>query len=359
MQSYNIAVIAGDGTGPEVVTEGIKILEALSKRSGFKLNCNYYDFGGERYLKTGETLPDSAVDELKKYDAIYLGAIGHPDVKPGILERGILLRLRFDLDLYINLRPVKLYPGVDCPLKYKKPEDIDFIVVRENTEGLYAGVGGFLNKGTLDEVAIQESINTRKGVERCIRFAFEYCRKRNKMRKLTLCGKTNVLTFAFDLWERTFYEVAKEYPDIKVDYAHVDAITMWFIKNPEWFDVIVTDNMFGDIITDLGAMIQGGMGIAAGGNINPHGVSMFEPIGGSAPKYTGMNVINPLAAICAGGMMLEHLGEKKSAQLLERAVMEVTGKHLRSLSAGHMGYSTTEVGNLVVKFVNELGFDVT
>ena len=284
MKSYNIAVIPGDGTGPEVITEGIKVLNVASEKFKFKVNLKYYDYGGERYLKTGEALPENAVSELRKHDAIYLGAIGHPDVKPGILEKGILLRLRFELDQYINLRPVKLYPGVDCPLKAKKPEDIDFVVVRENTEGLYAGAGGVLKKGTPDEVAVQESINTRKGVERCIRYAFEYCRKRNKMKKLTLCGKTNVLTFAFDLWERAFYEVAKEYPDIKADYAHVDAITMWFVKNPEWFDVIVTDNMFGDIITDLGAMIQGGMGIAAGGNINPQGVSMFEPIGGSRSK---------------------------------------------------------------------------
>ncbi|MBI3376775.1 MAG: 3-isopropylmalate dehydrogenase [Nitrospirae bacterium] len=353
MKSYNIAVIPGDGTGPEVIAEGIKVLNAAEEKFGFKLNLTYYDFGGERYLKTGEVLPENAVSELKKHNAIYLGAIGHPDVKPGVLEKGILLRLRFELDQYVNLRPVKLYPGVDCPLKDKKPEDIDFVVVRENTEGLYAGAGGVLKKGTADEVAVQESINTRKGVERCIRYAFEYCKKRNKMKKLTLCGKTNVLTFAFDLWERTFYEVAKEYPDIKVDYAHVDAITMWFVKNPEWFDVIVTDNMFGDIITDLGAMIQGGMGIAAGGNINPKGVSMFEPIGGSAPKYKGKNVINPLAAICAAGMMLEHLGEEKAGKTIEKAVMKVTGKHLKSLAAGQMGYSTTEVGNMVARLVKE------
>jgi 3-isopropylmalate dehydrogenase len=353
MKSYNIAVIPGDGTGPEVIAEGIKVLNAAEEKFGFKLNLTYYDFGGDRYLKTGEVLPENAASELKRHNAIYLGAIGHPDVKPGILEKGILLRLRFGLDQYVNLRPVKLYPGVDCPLKNKKPEDIDFVVVRENTEGLYAGAGGVLKKDTPDEVAVQESINTRKGVERCIRYAFEYCRKRNKMKKLTLCGKTNVLTFAFDLWERTFYEVAKEYPDIKVDYAHVDAITMWFVKNPEWFDVIVTDNMFGDIITDLGAMIQGGMGIAAGGNINPKGVSMFEPIGGSAPKYKGKNVINPLAAICAAGMMLEYLGEEKAGRTIENAVMKITGKHLKSLAAGQMGHSTTEVGNMAVKYVKE------
>ena len=350
-KTYNIAVIPGDGTGPEVVTEGIKVLNAISGKSGFKFSFNYFDFGGDRYLKTGEVLPDNATDELRKYDAIYLGAIGHPDVKPGILEKGILLRLRFELDQYINLRPVKLYPGIDCPLKDKEPEHIDFVVVRENTEGLYAGSGGFLKKGTEDEVAIQESINTRKGVERCIRYAFKYCKKRNKNKKLTLCGKTNVLTYAFDLWERTFNEVAKEYPDIKSDYAHVDAITMWFIKNPEWFDVIVTDNMFGDIITDLGAMIQGGMGIAAGGNINPEGVSMFEPIGGSAPKYKGKNVINPLAAICAAGLMLEHLGEEQAGREVEEAVMKVTASHIKSLAAGQMGMTTTEVGDLVAKYV--------
>jgi 3-isopropylmalate dehydrogenase len=354
MDSYNIAVIPGDGTGPEVAREGIKVIDAVSERFGFKLQYTEFDFGGDRYLKTGEVLPDSAVSELKGFDAIYLGAIGHPEVKPGILEKGILLRLRFELDQYINLRPVKLYPGVDCPLKGKGPEHIDFVVVRENTEGLYAGAGGFLKKGAPDEVAVQESVNTRKGVERCVRYAFEYCKQRNRDNKLTLCGKTNVLTYAFDLWERTFNEVAKEYPGIKADYAHVDAITMWFVKNPEWFDVIVTDNMFGDIITDLGAMIQGGMGIAAGGNINPEGVSMFEPIGGSAPKYTGKNVINPLAAICAGGMMLEHLGQREAADVLERAVMEVTGKHIKDLGAGRMGMSTSEAGDLVADYAQKL-----
>ena len=348
---YKIAVIGGDGTGPEVVAEGLKVLEAASHKLGFKYETVDYDFGGDRYLRTGEVLPASAADEMKKFDAIYLGAIGHPDVKPGILEKGILLALRFALDQYINLRPVKLYPGVETPLKDKGPADIDYVVVRENTEGLYTGAGGTLKKGTPDEVAVQESINTRKGVERCIRYAFDYCRKRNREKKLTLCGKTNVLTFAFDLWERAFNEVAKEYPDIKTDYAHVDATTMWMIKNPEWFDVIVTDNMFGDIITDLGAMTQGGMGIAAGGNINPEGVSMFEPIGGSAPKYTGMNVINPLAAIGALQMMLETLGEQTAADLVDKAIAYVTANKLKSLSAGKMGYSTTEVGDMVAQFV--------
>ncbi|MGB9711709.1 MAG: 3-isopropylmalate dehydrogenase [Dissulfurimicrobium sp.] len=351
MKNYKIAVIPGDGTGPEVIREGVKVVNAAADRFGFKLDLTWYDYGGERYLRTGEVLPDGAVEDLKQYQAIYLGAIGHPDVRPGILEKGILLALRFALDQYVNLRPVVLYPGVDTPLKDKGPDEIDFVVVRENTEGLYTGSGGVLKKGTPDEVAVQESINTRKGVERCIRFAFEYCRKRNKKKKLTLCGKTNVLTFAFDLWERTFYEVAKEYPDIETDYAHVDATCMWMVKNPEWFDVIVTDNMFGDIITDLGAMIQGGMGIAAGGNINPEGVSMFEPIGGSAPKYTGKNVINPLAAICAGQMMLDYLGEHDAAKTIEDAVKKVVSKDLKSLSAGKMGHSTTEVGDLVAGYV--------
>ena len=352
MKTYRLGVIPGDGTGPEVVREGLKVLEAVSKKSGFSYTTIFYPFGGEHYLKTGETLPDSAIEEFKQLDALYLGAIGHPEVKPGILERGILLKLRFSLDQYINLRPVKLYPRVWTPLKDKGPEDIDFVVVRENTEGLYVGAGGVLHRGTPHEVATQESINTRRGVERCIRFAFEFTRKRNKNNKLTLCGKTNVLTYAFDLWERTFQEVAQEYPDIKTDYAHVDATTMWMVKNPEWFDVIVTDNMFGDIITDLGAMIQGGMGIAAGGNINPEGVSMFEPIGGSAPKYTGKNMINPLAAISALQMLLSHIGEEEAAQKVEEALIKAleSGK-IKSMSAGHMGLTTSEVGNLIASLV--------
>jgi 3-isopropylmalate dehydrogenase len=351
-KTYHIGVIGGDGTGPEVLREGIKVVEVAAQKYAFKIDWVKYDLGGERYKRTGEILPDGVLPELRKLDAIYLGAIGHPDVKPGILERGLLLRLRFELDQYINLRPVKLYPNVDSPLKDKKPEDIDFVVVRENTEGLYAGAGGVLRKGTPHEVATQESINTRMGVERCLRYAFELTQKRNKANKLMLCGKTNVLTYAFDLWERTFHEVAKEYPTIKLDYAHVDATTMWMVKNPEWFDVIVTDNLFGDIITDLGAMIQGGMGIAAGGNINPQGVSMFEPIGGSAPKYTGQNVINPMAAICAGGMMLETLGEDAAGKAVEQEVIKAlsSGK-IKSLAAGKMGMGTTEVGDFVASNV--------
>ncbi len=345
---YRIAVIPGDGTGPEVVREGIKILKKISSVFQIDFEFKEFDYGGDRYLKTGQVLPDEDFEELRTFSAIYLGAIGHPDVKPGILEKGILLNLRFKLDQYINLRPVKLYPNVETPLANKKPEDIDFVVVRENTEGLYAGSGGFLKKGTKDEVAIQEMINTRKGVERCIRYAFEFTRKRNREKKLTMCAKTNVLTYAHDLWDRTFNEVSGEYPDITADYAHVDATTMWMVKNPEWFDVIVTTNMFGDIITDLGAMIQGGMGVASGANINPEGVSMFEPIGGSAPKYTGKNMINPIAAIAAVQMMLDFFGESEAAVSLENAIISTVGK-LKSMSAGKMGYTTSEVGDLAVK----------
>ena len=347
--NYNIAVLPGDGTGPEVVEQGLKVLNAVQEETNFNLNYKNFDFGGERYLETGEVLPDSAIEEFQKFDAIYLGAVGHPEVKPGILEKGLLLKLRFELDQYINLRPIKLYPNVPTPLEDKDADDIDFVVVRENTEGLYSGSGGFLKKDTPDEVAVQESINTRKGVERTLRYAFNYTAARDEDNMLTLCGKTNVLTYAFDLWERAFNEVGEaDFPDIERDYAHVDAICMWMVKNPEWFDVIVTDNMFGDIITDLAAMIQGGMGIAAGGNINPEGVSMFEPIGGSAPKYTGQSKINPLAAINAAQMMVKTLGETEAAEKIENGVIHAC-KQMDSMSAGKMGYTTEEVGDLVAK----------
>ncbi len=351
-KTYKIAVIPGDGTGPEVIREGRKVLEVAARKFGFKIETTDFDFGGDRYLETGEVLPDSAVSELRAFDAIYLGAIGHPDVKPGILEKGILLRLRFELDQYINLRPVKLYPGVETPLKNKGPAEIDYVVVRENTGGIYTGVGGFSMKDTKNEIAVQSMLYSYAQVERCLRFAFEYTRKRNKRKTLALCGKTNVLTYVYDLWERTFHSLGEsDFSDIKREYYHVDATCMWMIKNPEWFDVIVTGNMFGDIITDLGAITQGGMGIAAGGNINPKGLSMFEPIGGSAPKYTGKNVINPLAAVVAGAMMLDNLGEEKAAESIEAAVMDVTATQLESLSAGQMGFSTSEVGDLVANKV--------
>jgi 3-isopropylmalate dehydrogenase len=346
-----LAVIGGDGTGPEVTAEAIKVLAAVAKLENFTYDITELDWGGLRYLKTGETLPKDGVETLRKFDAVYLGAIGHPEVKPGILERGLLLELRFQLDQYINLRPVKLYPGVETPLAGKGPEDIDFVVVRENTEDMYCGVGGVMKRGTPDEVATQSAIYTRKGCERCIRWAFEYTRKRNnpKGKRLTLVAKTNVLTYGHDLWWRTFQEVAKEYPDIPTDYNHVDACCMWMVKSPEFYDVIVTTNMFGDIITDLGAMIQGGLGVAAGGNINPDpgGVSMYEPMGGSAPKYTGQNVINPIAAISAMSMLLEHSGQPKAAERVMKAIQLVTGTKMESQSAGKMGYGTREVGDLV------------
>jgi 3-isopropylmalate dehydrogenase len=361
MATYKIAVMPGDGTGPEVIAEAVKVLKAAAAKFKFKLDLTEFDFGGERYKRTGETLPDSAVEELRKFDSILLGAIGHPDVAPGILEKGILLKARFELDQYINLRPVKLYPGVETPLKNKGPQDIDFVVVRENTGDAYTGTGGMTMKGTPHEVAVQSAVYTRFQVDRCLKYAFEYARKHGKKARgrdekntLALCGKTNVLTYIYGLWERAFHEMGQaEYPDVAREYYHVDATCMWFVKNPEWFDVIVTGNLFGDIITDLGAMIQGGMGIAAGGNLNPEGVSMFEPIGGSAPKYTGKGVINPLAAICAGQMMLETLGEEKAAESIEDAVKFATANKLKSLAAGKMGYSTSEVGDIVAGKIAE------
>jgi 3-isopropylmalate dehydrogenase len=354
-KTYKLAFLGGDGTGPEVALEAKKVLNAAAAKFDFKLEWESFDWGGDRYLATGEILPDSAADTLRQFDAILLGAIGHPDVKPGILEKGILLRLRFELQQYINLRPVKLYPGVWTPLKDKEPKDIDFVVVRENNEGLYTGSGGFLKKNTPEEVAIQTSIQSRAGCDRCLRYAFDLTRRRSRTKTLVLVGKTNVLTYEYDLWERAFHEMGeRDYKDIKRDYNHVDACCMWFVKNPEWYDVIVTNNMFGDIITDLGAMIQGGMGIAAGGNLNPEGVSMYEPIGGSAPKYTGMNIINPMAAIGAGAMLLEYsLGQVAAAQAVERAMMKTTGERMKSMAAGKMGLSTTQVGDTVAQFVTD------
>ena len=358
-KTYKIAVLPGDGTGPEVTREAVKVIQVAAKKFGFKLELTDYDWGGDRYLKTGEVLPANAVEEMKKHNAILLGAIGHPDVKPGILEKGILLALRFALDQYINLRPVRLYEGVETPIKDKGPQQIDYVVVRENSGDVYTGTGGIMMKDTPHEVAVQNMLYTRAQVDRCLRFAFEYARKYGKKARgvgpdntLALVGKTNVLTYVFDLWERAFHEMgAKEFPDIKRDYYHVDATCMWMVKSPEWFDVLVTANLFGDIITDLAAITQGGLGIAAGGNINPHGVSMFEPIGGSAPKYTGKGVINPLAAICSAMMMIESLGEQKAANAINKAVAEVCKTKVKSLAAGKMGYNTQQVGDLVAERV--------
>ncbi len=352
--SYRIAVIPGDGTGPEMIAEGLKVLDAVEQRFGLRTDRVTHDLGTGRYARDGEVLPDDVLDELRKVDAIYKGPVGarHPgdEVPPGILERGLILKIRFELDQYINLRPVKLYPGVPCPIVGKGPEDVDFVVVRENTEGMYVGAGGIFKQGTPDEVAIQAGINTRKGVERCIRYAFDLAETRRK--KVTLVHKTNVLLNAGSIWERTFHEVGAAYPDIERDYAHVDAWCVWAVQSPERFDVVVTDNLFGDIITDLAAAVQGGMGVAASGNINPDGVSMFEQIGGTAPDFAGRNEINPMAAIGALQMMLAHLEEVDAASVVERAMAE-TFPRLKGMGAGEMGYSTSEVGDMVAAAVSK------
>ncbi len=344
--SHRIGVIRGDGTGPEVVAEALKVLEAV--RDGFETELVEFDLGAERYLRTGETLPDEELEQMRGCEAILLGAVGDPRVKPGVLERDLLLRARFQLDQYVNLRPVVRYPGVQTLVPSHSEDDVNFVVVRENSEGLYSGAGGFHRKGTPHEVAVQESINTRHGVERIVRYAFELAASPARRGKLTLVHKTNVLTFAGDLYQRVVDELAAAFPSVETDYVHVDAACIYFLDWPARFDVIVTDNMFGDIITDLGAMIQGGMGIAAGGNINPAGVSMFEPIGGTAPDHTGKLTINPLAAIGAMEMLLRQLGEAEAAERVDRGIRAATGK-MRSMRAGEMGFSTAEVGDLVVE----------
>jgi 3-isopropylmalate dehydrogenase len=339
-----------------MIREGLKVLDAVERSFGLRTERLTYDLGTARYAATGEILPDGVLDELRNVDAIYKGPIGarYPgdEVPPGVLERGLILRLRFELDQYVNLRPVKLYPGVPCPIAGKESGDVDFVVVRENTEGMYAGAGGILRKGTSGEVALQTSVNTRKGAERCIRYAFELARSRRS--KITLVHKTNVLTFAGDLWERTFHDVGAGYPDVERDYAHVDAWCVWAVQAPERFDVVVTDNLFGDIITDLAAVLQGGLGVAAGGNINPEGVSMFEQIGGTAPDFAGRDEINPVAAVAALAMMLAHLGEAGAAEAVERALSE-TLPRLKGMGAAEMGYSTSEVGDMIAASVRNPG----
>jgi 3-isopropylmalate dehydrogenase len=349
MNEHRIAVVPGDGTGPEVVAEALKVLDAAAERFGFNLETTTFDIGGERYLRTGETLPDDVLDSFRQADAILFGAVGHPEVPPGVLEQDILLRMRRELGQYINLRPVKLHAGVSSPILGATPENVDFVVVRENSEGLYAGKGSFADKGMPTEVAVQESINTRVGVERCVRYAYELAATRPRAH-LTLCGKTNVLEYAWDLWLRVFEEVASDYPDVETAYAHVDAACLWMVEDPGRFDVIVTDNMFGDIITDLAAAIQGGLGIASGANINPEGVSMFEPIGGTAPGFEGTGKINPLAAIGSAAMMLDVLGDADAAEAIEAAVAETAGS-LPSLRAGEMGMTTSQVGDRVTEMV--------
>jgi 3-isopropylmalate dehydrogenase len=344
--THRVGVIRGDGTGPEVVAEGLKVLEAV--RDGFDVELVDFDLGADRYLRTGDVLPDEELSRLAACDAILLGAVGDPRVRPGILERDLLLRIRFELDQWVNLRPVIRYPGVQTLVPSHSEEDVNLVVVRENSEGLYSGAGGFHRKGTPYEVAVQESINTRHGVERIVRYAFELAASPERRGTLTLVHKTNVLTFAGDLYQRVVDEVAPGFPGVAVDYVHVDAACIYFLDQPSRFDVIVTDNMFGDVITDLGAMIQGGMGIAAGGNINPDGVSMFEPIGGTAPSETGKRTINPLAAIGAVQMLLRQLGEHTAAERVDRGIRSATTR-MKSMRAGEMGFATTEVGDLVVE----------
>jgi 3-isopropylmalate dehydrogenase len=345
-RSYRIAVVPGGGTGPEVVAEGLKVLDAVA--DGFGVETVPYDLGGERYLRTGETLPDQVLEELRTVDAILLGAIGHHDVPPGVLERGVLLKLRFELDQYVNLRPVKAYPGVSLPVATVQPEDVDMVFVRENSEGLYVGAGGVSRRGTGEEVATQESVNTRFGVDRCLRYAFELAGEPGRRGRVTLAHKTNVLNYAGDLWSRAFAEMADAYAGVSTDYVHVDAACIYLVEDPGRFDVVVTDNMFGDILTDLGAVIQGGMGVAAGANLNPEGVSMFEPIGGTAPDHTGRGTINPLAAIGAVELMLRTLGERDAAERVGAGIGLAVSK-MASMRAGEMGFSTAEVGDLVVE----------
>jgi len=341
-----IAVIAGDGTGPDVISEGLKVLDAVKD---FDIETVEFDLSGDRYLRDGAVLPEEDLEALRGFDSIYLGAVGHPDVPPGVIERGLLLKLRFELDQYVNLRPVVRYPGVETLVPSHSPETVDFVVVRENSEGLYSGAGGFHRKDTPYEVAVQESINTRHGVERIVRYAFELARTRRK--HLTLVHKTNVLTFSGDLYQRVVNDLAaNEFGDVETAYIHVDACCIYFLDSPQRFDVIVTDNMFGDIITDLGAMIQGGMGVAAGGNINPEegGVSMFEPIGGTAPTEVGKGTINPIAAIGAMQMLLERAGKAEAAAKIDRGIRHAI-LQMPSMAAGKMGRTTSEVGDLVVE----------
>lgn len=353
MKTYRIGVIPGDGIGPEVVCEGLRVLQAVA--DGFSYEFIEYPYSGAYYLKTKELVPPRLVDEWAQLDAVFLGAIGHPDVEVGLVERSVIMSLRFGLDLYVNLRPVKLYAEHLCPLKGKTPQDVDFVVVRENTEDAYTNMGGIFKKGTPDEVAIAEMIFTRRGTERVIRYSFELARARarataNGQRQplLTMVDKANAVR-AQDLWTRAFAEVGSEYPDVRQEHAYVDACCMWMIKNPEWFDVIVTTNLFGDIITDLGAMLQGGMGIAASGNIHPGKHGMFEPIHGSAPKYAGRNIANPLGAIAAAGMLLDFLGERAAAARIENGIAaQLNSGAIPSVDA-RSGLSTRQIGDMLVE----------
>lgn len=374
---YNIALIPGDGIGAEIIREGRKVIEAASYKFGIEIKWNEFPFGAEHYLKTGELLPDSSLKEIEDMDAIYLGAVGDPRVKPGILEKEILLKARFYFDQYINLRPIRLYKGVPCPLKDKNPEDINFYVVRENTEDFYVGIGGRFKAKTHqdnlevlrklyktkikvgfnleqeEEIAYQIGLISKSGTQRVMKYAFELAKKKD-MKRVTSVDKANVLTNIYGLWRDVFKEISTQYPDIETEFTFVDAITMWFVRKPEWFKVVVAPNMFGDIITDLGAMLQGGLGIAAGGNINPEGISMFEPIHGSAPKYKDKSIANPTATMLAGAMMLDCLGESKVAKAIENAVEKVLSEgKVRSRDLGGDS-STIEVGDEVVRKLKEV-----
>jgi 3-isopropylmalate dehydrogenase len=361
MKTYNIGVIAGDGIGPEVVNEGLKVLRAV--KDGFDVNLVEYPYSGAHYLKTKELVPDRVIDEWRSLDAVFLGAIGHPGVEPGLVERSVIMGLRMGLDLYVNLRPVKLFAEHLCPLKGKTPSDVDFVVIRENTEDAYGGIGGVFRKGTPDEVAVAEMIFTRKGTERIIRYAFELARSRTPHRlppsstggvkrpKLTMVDKANAIR-AQDLWTRTFSEVGEEYPDVDQNHLYVDACCMLMIKSPEAFDVVVTTNLFGDIITDLGAMIQGGMGTAASGNIHPGKNGMFEPIHGSAPDIAGQSIASPIGAILSIGMLLDFLGEKRAADQIEAAIAQLlTSRRIPSADA-NSGLKTFEIGDLIAREVS-------
>ena len=346
MSGYRLAAIPGDGVGTEVTAEALKAVQAAADRFDFSIDVTGYDLGGDRYLRTGEVLPDTVGAELAGYDAILLGAVGTPDVPPGVLERGLLLKLRFAFDQYVNVRPVKLYEGAPTPIAGLTPDRCDMVIFRENTEGPYVGAGGFLRRGTPNEVANQESVNTRHGVERIIRRAFD--RATLSRRHLTMAHKTNVLNFAGDLWQRTFDEVAEDYPEVETDYVHVDAMCLYLVTQPERFDVVVTDNLFGDIVTDLGAAIQGGMGLAASGNVNPEKEfpSMFEPVHGSAPDIAGRGWANPVAAVLSAAMCLDHLGESEAAATVEQAAASVL-PGLEAMGGPNMGATTSEIGDRI------------
>ncbi|MCR4318303.1 MAG: 3-isopropylmalate dehydrogenase [Planctomycetes bacterium] len=345
---YKIASIPGDGIGPEVTTAAFRVVDALAGRYGFKYEKVEFPWCTQYYLDTGKLQDHSNLPDYNGYDAIYLGAIGDPRAPVGLVEKATILTLRFGLDLYINLRPIRLYAEHLCPLKGKTPEDIDIMVVRENTEGAYSQIGGHLRTGTPQEISVTSIINTRFAAERACRYAFELARKRGKKKKVTLVDKANAIP-TDAVWQRAFAEVGSEYKDIETEHAYVDAACMWMVKNPEWFDVIVTSNLFGDIITDLGAQLVGGLGIAASGNLHPGKISLFEPIHGSAPKYAGKNVANPLAAILAAGMMLDYLGESDAWTTLETAVAGLLAREeIKDLSA-KSGLSTTDVTDIVIK----------